>query len=320
MMPSTFLAGDPSADPPFTLEEILEAVRSAAMPEEHSNDQATIAELASVVRSHRPPVHRPIECRIVSRGRRITTRLAAAMVVTVLTAGSSLALTGELPRAAREIASGFLAKVGLPAPAVSIVTQIRETSPDTTDETYEPTSGGEAFAPLGEDFISGSNGTGAPTSSEEPTGSDGQSEGSSGGGPTTGTTPSGDTAADTTQDPDPTGTGNGNGPEGWNGNGGPSEEQGPSTDPPGNGEPPTDLGPPAYPEPQEPPEEQGPPEHAGPPEEAGPPEQAGPPEEPGPPEHAGPPEEPGPPEHAGPPEEPGPPEDLELPSQTDGPQ
>jgi hypothetical protein len=122
----------------FDFEELLEAVRAAATPEERASADEVIPAIAAVIRSSRRPIRGTTVREVASAGRRASTRLGAAMVVIVLTAGTSLAISGELPRGARDVAANFLARIGLPAPVPVLEAAGEATAPHTTGQPFGP--------------------------------------------------------------------------------------------------------------------------------------------------------------------------------------
>jgi len=122
----------------FAFEELLEAVRAAATPEERANADEVIPTLAAVIRSSRRPIRETSLREVASAGRRASTRFGAAMVVVVLTAGTSLAISGQLPPGARDVAANFLTLVGLPAPVPVLEAASEATAPHTTGQPFGP--------------------------------------------------------------------------------------------------------------------------------------------------------------------------------------
>src|ERR687897_1479034 len=129
------LIGEPTDA--FDFAEILEAVRAAATPEEQASANEAISVATSTLRSNRRAVQRPVVRDVASKGRRAGTRLGAAFVVTVLTASTSLAISGRLPDEAREAAAGLLALAGLPTSAPRFGAA-PATAPHTTTEPFGP--------------------------------------------------------------------------------------------------------------------------------------------------------------------------------------
>jgi hypothetical protein len=121
--------------------ELLDAVRAAATPEEQESADEAISVLTTRLRSNRPTSHGTAVRRAATRGRRVGTRLGAAIVVTVFTASASLAISGQLPSGARDVAAAFLAQMGLfPVPRLEASGQLAASQ--TTEEPFGPTDGG----------------------------------------------------------------------------------------------------------------------------------------------------------------------------------
>ena len=129
------------------LAELLEAVRAAATPEEQVSANEAISVVTDSLRSNRPATPRNPVRRAATKGRRATTRLGAAIVVTVFTASASLAISGQLPTGARDVASAFLAQVGLfPVPRLEASGQ--PAAAQTTEEPFGPADAGSDDRPI----------------------------------------------------------------------------------------------------------------------------------------------------------------------------
>jgi hypothetical protein len=129
------------------LAELLEAVRAAATPEEQVSANEAISVVTESLRSNRPATPRNAVRRVASKGRRATTRLGAAIVVTVFTASASLAISGQLPTGARDVASAFLAQMGLfPLPRLEASGQ--PAAAQTTEEPFGPADAGTDDRPI----------------------------------------------------------------------------------------------------------------------------------------------------------------------------
>ena len=125
----------------FDLGEILEAVRAAATPEEQVSANEAISVLTTRLRSNRPAIPGTAVRRAASKGRRASTRLGAAIVVTVFTASASLAISGQLPPGARDVAAAFLGQMGLfPVPRLEASGQLA--AAQTTEEPFGPADAG----------------------------------------------------------------------------------------------------------------------------------------------------------------------------------
>jgi hypothetical protein len=129
------LIGEPTEA--FDFAEILEAVRAAATPEEQASANEAISAVTSTLRTNRRVAQRTVVRDVASKGRRAGTRLGAAFVVTVLTASTSLAISGRLPDEARDAAAGLLALAGLPTSAPRFGAA-PATAPHTTAEPFGP--------------------------------------------------------------------------------------------------------------------------------------------------------------------------------------
>jgi hypothetical protein len=129
------------------LAELLEAIRAAATPEERVSANEAISVVTDSLRSNRPATPRNAVRRAASKGRRATTRLGAAIVVTVFTASASLAISGQLPTGARDVASAFLAQMGLfPLPRLEASGQ--PAAAQTTEEPFGPADAGSDDRPI----------------------------------------------------------------------------------------------------------------------------------------------------------------------------
>jgi hypothetical protein len=125
----------------FDLGELLQAVRAAATPEERVGANEAISVVTTRLRSNRPAIPRTAVRGAASKGRRASTRLGAAIVVTVFTASASLAISGQLPPGARDVAAGFLAQMGLfPVPRLEASGQLA--AAHTTEEPFGPADAG----------------------------------------------------------------------------------------------------------------------------------------------------------------------------------
>jgi hypothetical protein len=121
--------------------ELLDAVRAAATPEERESANQAISVVTTRLRSNRPAIPGTAVRRAASKGRRVGTRLGAAIIVTVFTASASLAISGQLPSGARDVAAAFLAQMGLfPVPRLEASGQLAPSQ--TTEEPFGPTDGG----------------------------------------------------------------------------------------------------------------------------------------------------------------------------------
>ena len=119
----------------FDLGELLEAVRAAATPEEQVSANEAISVVTTRLRSNRLATPGTAVRGAASKGRRASTRLGAAIVVTVFTASASLAISGQLPPGARDVAAAFLGQMGLfPVPRLEASGQLA--TPHTTDEPF----------------------------------------------------------------------------------------------------------------------------------------------------------------------------------------
>ncbi|HEV8621836.1 MAG TPA: hypothetical protein VGR33_02965, partial [Actinomycetota bacterium] len=122
----------------FDFDELLQAVRAAATPEERASADEVIPAIAAVIRSSRRPIRGTTVREVASAGRRASTRLGAAIVVMILTASTSLAISGQLPPGARDVAANFLARIGLPAPVPVLEAAGEATAPHTTGQPFGP--------------------------------------------------------------------------------------------------------------------------------------------------------------------------------------
>jgi hypothetical protein len=121
-------------------DELLRDVDGSALPEELWAEEATVASMAAKVRASRDawvltkrPTRRPIGP---------VMRSAVAVATVVITAGSSLALTGDLPATAREFASRALAVF---VPSRERTTASSVPMAPTTDQPLDPPNG-DSFA------------------------------------------------------------------------------------------------------------------------------------------------------------------------------
>jgi hypothetical protein len=127
----------------FNFGELLDAVRAAATPEEQESANEAISVVTTRLRSNRPAIPGIAVRRAASKGRRAGTRLGAAIVVTIFTASASLAISGQLPSGARDVAAAFLAQMGLfPVPRLEASGQLA--AAQTTEEPFGPTDTGRA--------------------------------------------------------------------------------------------------------------------------------------------------------------------------------
>lgn len=127
----------------FNFDELLDAVRAAATPEEQESANEAISVVTTRLRSNRPAIPGTAVRRAASKGRRAGTRLGAAIVVTIFTASASLAISGQLPSGARDVAAAFLAQMGLfPVPRLEASGQLA--AAQTTEEPFGPTDTGRA--------------------------------------------------------------------------------------------------------------------------------------------------------------------------------
>jgi hypothetical protein len=131
----------------FDLGELLEAVRAAATPEELVSASEAISVVPKTLRSNRRPARGTAGSGAASKGRRAAARLGAAVVVTVFTASASLAITGQLPPGARDIAAGYVAQMGLfPVHRLEESTQLA--APHTTGEPFGPADAARDVRPM----------------------------------------------------------------------------------------------------------------------------------------------------------------------------
>jgi hypothetical protein len=121
----------------FDFGEILEAVRAATTPEEQVSANEAISVVTTRLRSNRTPISGPAVRRAASKGRRAGARLGAAIVVTVFTASASLAISGQLPAGARDVASAFLAQMGL-SPVPRLEASGQPAAAQTTEQPFGP--------------------------------------------------------------------------------------------------------------------------------------------------------------------------------------
>jgi hypothetical protein len=131
----------------FDLGELLEAVRFAATPEELVSASEAISVVPTTLRSNRRAAPGTAVRRAASKGRRAGARLGAAVVVTVFTASASLAITGQLPPGARDVAAGYVAQMGLfPVQRLEESTQLA--APHTTGEPFGPADAARDVRPM----------------------------------------------------------------------------------------------------------------------------------------------------------------------------
>ena len=131
----------------FDLGELLEAVRAAATPEELVSASEAISVVPKRLRSNRRAVRGTAVSGPASKGRRAGARLGAAVVVTVFTASASLAITGQLPPGARDVAAGYVAQMGLfPVQRLEESTQLA--APHTTGEPFGPADAARDVRPM----------------------------------------------------------------------------------------------------------------------------------------------------------------------------
>jgi hypothetical protein len=131
----------------FDLGELLEAVRSAATPEELVSASEAISVVPTTLRSNRRAAPGTAVRGAASKGRRAGARLGAAVVVTVFTASASLAITGQLPPGARDVAAGYVAQIGLfPVQRLEESTQLA--APHTTGEPFGPADAARDVRPM----------------------------------------------------------------------------------------------------------------------------------------------------------------------------
>jgi hypothetical protein len=121
----------------FDFGELLEAVRAAATPEEEVSANEAISVVTTRLRSNRTPISGLAVRRAASKGRRAGARLGAAIVVTVFTASASLAISGQLPAGARDVASAFLAQMGL-SPVPRLEASGQPAAAQTTEQPFGP--------------------------------------------------------------------------------------------------------------------------------------------------------------------------------------
>src|SRR6266540_2517 len=131
----------------FDFGELLEAVRAAATPEEEVSANEAISVVTTRLRSNRTPIPGPAVRRAASKGRRAGARLGAAIVVTVFTASASLAISGQLPSGARDVASAFLAQMGL-FPLQRLEASGQPAAAHTTEEPFGPADAGRDVWPM----------------------------------------------------------------------------------------------------------------------------------------------------------------------------
>jgi hypothetical protein len=131
----------------FDLGELLEAVRAAATPEELVSASEAISVVPTTLRSNRRAARGTAVSGAASKGRRAGARLGAAVVVTVFTASASLAITGQLPPGARDVAAGYVAQMGLfPVQRLEESTQLA--APHTTGEPFGPADAARDLRPM----------------------------------------------------------------------------------------------------------------------------------------------------------------------------
>jgi len=131
----------------FDLGELLEAVRAAATPEELVSASEAISVVPKTLRSNRRAARGTAVRGAASKGRRAGARLGAAVVVTVFTASASLAISGQLPPGARDVAAGYLAQMGLfPVQRLEESTQLA--APHTTGEPFGPADAARDVRPM----------------------------------------------------------------------------------------------------------------------------------------------------------------------------
>ena len=131
----------------FDLGELLEAVRAAATPEELVSASEAISVVPKTLRSNRRAARGTAVRGAASKGRRAGARLGAAVVVTVFTASASLAITGQLPPGARDVAAGYVAQMGLfPVQRLEESTQLA--APHTTGEPFGPADAARDVRPM----------------------------------------------------------------------------------------------------------------------------------------------------------------------------
>ena len=131
----------------FDLGELLEAVRAAATPEELVSASEAISVVPKTLPSNRRAARGTAVRGAASKGRRAGARLGAAVVVTVFTASASLAITGQLPPGARDVAAGYLAQMGLfPVQRLEESTQLA--APHTTGEPFGPADAARDVRPM----------------------------------------------------------------------------------------------------------------------------------------------------------------------------
>src|SRR4029453_18729299 len=131
----------------FDLAELLEAVRAAATPEELVSVSEAISVVPKKLRSNRRAAQGTAVRGAASKGRRAGARLGAAVVVTVFTASASLAITGQLPQGARDVAAGYVAQMGLfPVQRLEESTQLA--APHTTGEPFGPADAARDVRPM----------------------------------------------------------------------------------------------------------------------------------------------------------------------------
>jgi hypothetical protein len=131
----------------FDLGELLEAVRAAATPEELVSASEAISVVPKKLRPNRRAGRGTAVSGTASKGRRAGARLGAAVVVTVFTASASLAITGQLPPGARDVAAGYVAQMGLfPVQRLEESTQLA--APHTTGEPFGPADAARDVRPM----------------------------------------------------------------------------------------------------------------------------------------------------------------------------
>src|SRR5688572_6468118 len=84
------------------LDALLREVGARPLPSELWGEHSTVASMAAEIRAARASIAEPVRRRTVHRP---VTRAAVAAATIVITAGSSLAMTGHLPDGARDLAS-----------------------------------------------------------------------------------------------------------------------------------------------------------------------------------------------------------------------
>ncbi len=130
------------------LDALLKEVGARPLPSELWAEHATVASMAAEVRAARRSMDEPVRRRTVHRP---VTRAAVAAATIVITAGSSLAVTGHLPDGARDFASEAFAMF-VPA-RERLWAASDSTSPGTDQPFTAPELGVTGDDPLADDHV-----------------------------------------------------------------------------------------------------------------------------------------------------------------------